>query len=139
MAEEYKRDLAASRCRHLSEGFKFLKAANAPDDDARLRAACRAGNAAAVTMLLRKDPSLARRPAAVAPTGALFAASSGGHISALKELIRCGGVDMHVDGPSALQAAVATQQAETANVLHMHERACEPLQVRAMSHSRGRY
>ena len=86
VADEYKRDLAVERLRLLAEGSKFLKAAQAADDDARLRVAARAGNAAAVSMLLRRDPSLARRPAALAPTGALFAAASGGHSSVLKVL-----------------------------------------------------
>ena len=100
------------------------------DDDARLRVASRAGNACAVAMLLRREPSLARRPAALAPTGALFAAASGGHTSVLRELLRCGGyTDQGASGPSALQAAVAAQQAEAANLLHVHERAVEPLQV----------
>ena len=45
------------------------------------------------------------------------------------ELIRCGGVDAVKDGPSALQAAVAAQQADAANLLHLHERASQPLQV----------
>ena len=130
VAEEYKRDAAAARLRELTEGYKFLKAApNAEDDDTRLRVACRAGNASAVKMLLRREPSLARRPAALTSSGALFAAASGGHTSCLHELIRCGGCEPVVEGPSALQAAVATQQAEAANLLHVHERACEHLQV----------
>jgi hypothetical protein len=104
VAEEYKRDGALDRLRELSEGFKFLKAnPHAEDDDARLRVAARAGNANAVKMLLRRDPSLARRPAALAPTGALFAAASGGHTSVLTQLIRCGGCERLQDGPSALQ------------------------------------
>jgi hypothetical protein len=129
VAEEYKREAAVSRLRTLGDGYRFLKATQAEDDDARLRAAARAGNAAAVSMLLRREPALARRPAALAPTGALFAAASGGHTLVLHELMRCGGVDAVKDGPSALQAAVAAQQAEVANMLHIHERACEPLQV----------
>lgn len=129
VADEYKREAAVGRLRNLGDGFKFLKAANVEDDDARLRVAARAGNAAAVSMLLRREPGLACRPAALAPTGALFAAASGGHTSVLRELIRCGGVDAVKDGPSALQAAIAAQQAEVANMLHLHDRACSPLQV----------
>jgi hypothetical protein len=129
VADEYKRDLAANRVRMLTEGFKFFKSISAADDDSRLRQAARAGNAAAVSMLLKRDPSLARRPAALAPTGALFAAASGGHISVLRELMRCGGVNLVggvvQDGPSVLECAVATQQAECANLLHLHERACD--------------
>ena len=130
VATEYKREGAAAHLRLLSEGVKFLKSVPAGhDDEARLRAASRAGSASAVRILLARDPALARRPAALAPTGALFSAASGGHTSVLRELIRCGGVELVKDGPSVLQAAVAAQQAEAANLLHEYHRAVEPLQV----------
>jgi hypothetical protein len=130
VAEGYKREAAISRLRLLVDGFAFLRAVPATDNDGRLRTACRAGAAAAVAMLLRSEPGLARRPAALAPTGALFAASSGGHVAVLHELIRCGAVNENDrDAPSALQVAVAAQQAEAANLLHVHARTVQPLQV----------
>ena len=61
VAEAYKRDEAVRVLRALAEGFKFLKATPAPDDDTRLCLAARAGNANAVAMILWRDPSVARR------------------------------------------------------------------------------
>jgi len=129
VAEEYKREGAAAHLKDLKEGVAFLKAAPAADDEGRLRAAARAGSAAAVRILLRRDPSLARKPSALAPNGALLSACTGGHVAVLRELMRCGAVDAVHEGPSPLQAAVAAGQADAANELHNYERSAEPLQL----------
>lgn len=77
-----------------------------------------------------RTPCSASGPAAITPNGALFAAVAGGHVSALRELVRCGALMADgIKSQSALQAAVSAQQAETANLLHLHGRACEPLQA----------
>lgn len=129
VAAEYKRHAAVEHLRRLKEGITFLKAAPASDDEGRLRAAARAGNMAAVSILLRRDPSLARRPSAVAANGALLSTCTGGHVDALIELLRCGAAEAVKSGPTPLQAAVAAQQVEPANALHAYERNIELLQV----------
>ena len=139
VAAEYKRPAAAEHLRKLKEGMAFLRAAPASDDEGRLRAAARAGNAPAVHILLRRDPSLARKPSALAPNGALLSTCTGGHVDALVELIKCGAVDAVKSGPSALQAAVAAQQAETANALHLYERSAEQLQVNPLNSTPPRH
>ena len=73
MATEYKRDTAAIALSSLAEGYAFLRAcADATDDAAKLRAAARAGSAAATAILLKRSPELARAAAvADVPHGAL--------------------------------------------------------------------
>ena len=77
VAAEYKRHAASEHLGRLAEGVAFLRAAPSSDDDGRLRAAARAGNAAAVAILLRREPSLARSPLALGPQGALLSACTG--------------------------------------------------------------
>lgn len=128
VAAEYKREPAVAHLKRLKEGIAFLRAAPASDDEGRLRAAARAGIGPAVAILLRRNPHLAR-VSAVAPTGALLAAVSSGHIDVLLELARYGALEVERDGPSALEVAVATAQVEVANLLHDYERAAVALQL----------
>jgi len=130
VASEYKRDSSVRCLRMLKEGHTFLRA-NVGDDDSKLRAAARAGCSAAVIVLLRNDPSLARKPTVADPNGALIVAAQAGHEGVLIELVKRGALEVKPKsaGPTPLQAAVATNQGATANLLHKLERAAGPLQV----------